>query len=264
MDLGLTGKIALVTGASAGIGYAIADRLAGEGCKLIICGRNRDRLKQAEQVFQTAGIEMLSICADVQQPNDSQKLVDSALSKFGKIDILVNNSAGANFAKNEVEEMSDQDWRTVFEGKLLGYIRMTNLVLPTMKTQKWGRIINIVGTSGKEPSGTLIKSGVANAGLVNFTKAVANQVARYNILVNCVNPGIIDTPRHQDYLELFSKIGNKTADEIKAGMDNKIPLGRRGEAMEVGTLVAFLASECASYITGISIAVDGGLSVAAF
>ncbi|MBC6477201.1 MAG: SDR family oxidoreductase [Hormoscilla sp. GM7CHS1pb] len=264
MDLGLSEKVALVTGASAGIGYAVAQRLVWEGCKLIICGRNGDRLKQAEQSLAAKEGKILSISADVQQAKDSQAVVESALKKFGKIDILVNNSVGAKFARDAVENISDADWQAVLEGKLMGYIRMTKLVLPTMKDQKWGRIVNIIGTSGKEPSGNLIRSGVSNAGLINFTKAVATQVAPYNVLVNCVNPGMIETPRHQEYLEIFAKAGNKTETEIKEDLIKRIPQGRRGEAKEVANLVTFLASECASYITGISIAIDGGLSSSAF
>lgn len=264
MDLGLTGKVALVTGASAGIGYAVAQKLAAEGCQLIICGRNSERLEQAYQNLVGSQAKVMSFCADVQKATDSQKLVESALKQFGKIDILVNNSEGANFSSEAVEKLSDEDWETVFEGKLMGYIRMTNLVLPAMKSQNWGRIVNIVGTSGKEPSSRLVKSGVANAALINFTKAVATQVARWNVLITSVSPGIIDTPRHREYLEVFAQESGRTVDSIKEGMINAIPIGRRGFSSEVANLVAFLASECATYITGVTIPVDGGLSSAAF
>jgi 3-oxoacyl-[acyl-carrier protein] reductase len=177
---------------------------------------------------------------------------------------LVNNSDGAKFSSSAVENLSDEDWTTVFEGKLMGYIRMTNLVLPTMKNQQWGRIVNIIGTSGKEPSPRLIKSGVANAALINFTKSVATQVAKWNVLVNSVNPGIIDTPRHREYLEVFAQKEDRNIEAIIEGIDQTIPIGRRGLSSEVANLVAFLSSECASYITGVTIPVDGGLSKAAF
>lgn len=264
MDLGLTGKVALVTGASAGIGYAIAEKLAAEGCNLIICGRNADRLEKAYQNLLNSPAKIISFSSDVQKANESEKLVQEALDRFGTIDILVNNSEGAKFSNVAVESISEEDWTTVFEGKLMGYIRLTNLVLPTMKNQKWGRIINIIGTSGKEPSPRLIKSGVANAALINFTKSVATQVAPWNVLVNSVNPGIIDTPRHREYLEVFAQKEDRNIDAIAAGIDNTIPIGRRGFSSEVANLVAFLSSECASYITGVTIPVDGGLSTAAF
>ncbi|MFH7023831.1 MAG: SDR family NAD(P)-dependent oxidoreductase [Heteroscytonema crispum UTEX LB 1556] len=146
--------MSLVTGASAGIGFAIVQGLAAENCKLIICGRNPDRLEQAKKSLLEVSphAEIISFCADVHNANDSQKLVQESLNKFGKIDILINNSEGATFSGEAVENLSDEDWITAFEGKLMGYIRLTNLVLPGMKNQKWGRIINIVGTSGKEAS----------------------------------------------------------------------------------------------------------------
>ncbi|WP_392535297.1 SDR family oxidoreductase [Nostoc sp. C117] len=264
MDLGLSGKVALVTGASAGIGYAISQKLAAEGCNLIICGRNAERLEQAGQNLAHFPVKIISLSADVQKATDSEKLVQEALNQFGKIDILVNNSEGAKFSDVAVENLSDEDWTTAFEGKTMGYIRMTSLVLPNMKNQKWGRIINIIGTSGKEPSPRLIKSGVANAALINFTKSVATQAAKWNVLVNSVNPGIIDTPRHREYLEVFAQKENRNIEGIIEGIDNTIPIGRRGLSSEVANLVAFLSSECASYITGVTIPVDGGLSTAAF
>ncbi|AVH65364.1 SDR family oxidoreductase [Nostoc sp. 'Peltigera membranacea cyanobiont' N6] len=264
MDLGLTQKVALVTGASAGIGYSVAQKLAAEGCQLIICGRNSERLEQAYQGLVSSQAKVIPIVADVQNPSDSQKLVQETLTQFGKIDILVNNSQGATFSNKAVENLSDEDWSTVFEGKLMGYIRMTNLVLPTMKNQQWGRIINIVGTSGKEPSSRLVKSGVGNAALINFTKTVATEVAKWNVLVNCVNPGLIDTPRHREYLEVFAQKEDRKIEAIIEGIDNTIPIGRRGLSSEVANLVAFLSSECASYITGVTIPVDGGLSTGAF
>jgi 3-oxoacyl-[acyl-carrier protein] reductase len=264
MDLGLTGKVAVVTGASAGIGYAIVQQLAAEGCNLIICGRNQERLEQAARSLVDTPGKVISLTADVQVTNDAEKLVAEAVKQFGTIDILVNNSEGAVFSLNPIEDLSDRDWETVFDGKLMGYIRMTNLVLPTMKSQNWGRIINIIGTSGKEPSPRLVKSGVANAALINFSKSVATQVGRWNILVNSVNPGIIDTPRHRAYLEVFAQQEGQTIEAIGTGIDRTIPLCRRGLSGEVANLVTFLASESASYITGVNIPVDGGSSTTAF
>lgn len=266
MDLGLKDKVALITGSSAGIGFTIAEKLAQEGCHLIICGRNSQRLEQAYQSLKKAypSLEILSLSADVHQGNDSQKLVQKSLEKYGKIDILINNSEGANFAENLIENLSDEDWLSVFQGKLMGYIRLTNLVLPIMKSQQWGRIINIIGTSGKEPSPRLVKSGVVNAALMNFTKSVARQTASYNVLMNSVNPGIIDTPRHREYLKIYAQKEGTTEDTIREGIIKTIPMNRIGKTEELANLVVFLSSECASYITGITIPVDGGLSSSAF
>ncbi|MEA5536728.1 SDR family oxidoreductase [Crocosphaera sp. XPORK-15E] len=264
MDLGLTKKVALVTGASAGIGFAIAEKMAAEGCCLIICGRNSQTLEKAHQALLKFQGEVISVIADVQDETDSQNLVKQALENFGKIDILINNSEGASFAGDLIENISDKAWKNTFEGKLMGYIRMTNLVLPKMKSQQWGRIINIIGTSGKEPSAHLIKSGVVNAGLINFTKAVATQVAKYNVLVTAINPGIIDTPRHRQYLDINAQKQETTIDFIREKIINNIPIKRIGNSSEIANLVTFLSSECASYITGVTIPVDGGLSTAAF
>ncbi|GBF80266.1 SDR family oxidoreductase [Aphanothece sacrum] len=264
MDLGLTKKIALVTGASAGIGFAIAEQMAKEGCHLIICGRHSKNLEKAHQALLNFQGEIMSVIADVQQESDSRNLVQKALEKFGKIDILINNSEGASFSGDLIENISDEAWKNTFEGKLMGYIRMTNLVLPSMKNQQWGRIINVIGTSGKEPSSRLIKSGVANAGLINFTKALATEVAKFNILVTGINPGIIDTPRHRQYLEINANKQGTTIDFIREKIIKNIPIERIGNSHEIANLVTFLSSECASYITGVTIPVDGGLSTAAF
>ncbi|WP_026796161.1 MULTISPECIES: SDR family oxidoreductase [Planktothrix] len=264
MDLGLTGKVALVTGASAGIGFAVAERLAAEGCRLIICGRNGEQLEKASQSLLNFNVEVIPVIADVQNESDSQKLVEISLSKLGRIDILINNSEGASFSGESIEDISDAEWRSVFEGKLMGYIRMTNLVLPRMKNQQWGRIINIIGTSGKEPSPRLVKSGVVNAALMNFTKSVARQTASSNVLINSINPGIIDTPRHREYLKIYAQKEGTTQDFIREGIIKTIPMNRIGSSEELANLVVFLASECASYITGITIPVDGGLSSSAF
>jgi 3-oxoacyl-[acyl-carrier protein] reductase len=266
MDLGLKNKVALITGSSAGIGFTIAEKLAQEGCNLVICGRNLQRLEQANQTLSKTypDSSILSLTADVHQANDSEKLVKETLNKYGKIDILINNSEGANFAENLIENLSDEDWFKVFQGKLMGYIRLTNLVLPIMKNQQWGRIINIIGTSGKEPSPRLVKSGVVNAALMNFTKSVARQTAASNVLINSINPGIIDTPRHREYLEIYAQKEGITPDQLRQEIIKTIPINRIGTSEELANLVIFLASECASYITGITIPVDGGSSASAF
>lgn len=266
MNFNLEGKVALVTGASAGIGLEIAKGLAAEGCHLAICGRNPDRLDAAKATLTGLfpQLELLAVCADVHSEMDSNTLANQVLNTFKRIDILINNSGGAAFAKEFVEDLTDKDWQIALQGKLMGYIRMTNLILPGMKEQKWGRVINIVGTSGKEPSSQLVKSGLVNAALTNFAKSVATQVASSNVLVNTVNPGIIDTPRHREYLETASQVQNRPIDSVRSSLVEAIPIGRVGTSEELSNIVTFLASDCASYITGISISVDGGLSKYAF
>lgn len=266
MDLKLTGKVALVTGASAGIGKAVAEALAEEGCNLIICARNLVRLEEVYQsiVRSYPKITVTMLCANVHKLDESQELVHKSLNAFAQIDILINNSEGADFADEEPEDISDENWRAVFEGKLLGYIRMTNLVLPRMKQRKWGRIINIVGLSGKEPSIYLLKAGVTNAALINFTKAVAKHAAEHNVLVTSVNPGFIETTRFYRFIDVYSKHKSHDPDKVQKEIVKGIPIARVGFPHEVASLISFLSSECASYVTGITIPIDGGFSMTAF
>jgi 3-oxoacyl-[acyl-carrier protein] reductase len=266
MDLSLTDKVALVTGASAGIGKAIAQELAREGCNLVLCARNQTPLAEVAQLIlsEVQDVEVITICADAQNKQSSLEVVEKALNHFGRINILINNTEGASFHSDAPETIDDDEWHTILTGKLLGYIRMTNLVLPIMKSNNWGRIINLVGLSGKEPSAELLKTGVVNAALMNFTKAVAKHSAEYNVLINSINPGFIETPRFKQFIEVQSEQLKEPLSVIEKNLSNKIPTRRFGRANEVAGLVTFLASDRASYITGITIPVDGGLSTSAF
>ncbi|QYO67519.1 SDR family oxidoreductase [Leptolyngbya sp. 7M] len=266
MDLFLTNKVALVTGASAGIGKAVAQELAREGCRLVLCARNQKPLEEVSQLISTKfhNSEVITVCADAQNGQDSFRIVEGALRRFGEINILINNTEGSPFYLADPENISEDEWHNILTGKLLGYIRMTNLVLPIMKKKNWGRIINLVGLSGKEPSVELLKTGVVNAGLMNFTKAVAKYSAEYNILINSINPGFIETSRFKQFVEIQAEQLKEPSSIVEKKLANKIPARRPGCASEVASLIAFLASERASYITGTTIPVDGGLSTSVF
>lgn len=266
MDLGLKDKVVLITGASAGIGEATAELFVQEGSNLFICGRNKEKIEkmgnELKMKYPKSVIHIM--CADMYAENNCEILVNSALKIYKRIDILINNTDGPLLSTNIPEEISETEWSNVFKGKLYTYIRMINLVLPHMKYQKWGRIINIVGSVGKEPSAELLAAGVTNAGLINYIKAIAHVVGEYNVLINAVNPGHIQTSRFYKYVENISKSRARSFEAIESEILKKIPLRKLGEPHEVASLVVFLASAAASYITGVSLNVDGGMSQSAF
>ncbi len=257
MELGLKGKVAVVTGGSSGIGKAVALLLAAEGARPAICGRDPAKLRAAAlEIKRAGGEEPFAATADVRRVDDIRSFVRQVIERYGRIDILVNN-AGAMIA-GAIEHLPDETWQDSVETKVFGFMHFIREVLPQMKQQNAGRIINIVGLSGKVPSPGSIVSGVINAANLNLTKALADQLARYNILVNSVCPGIIDTPMtERAYRETAAATGI-SIEEAKAARLRFTPLRRMGKAEEVASVVVFLASEQASYVTGASVNVDGG------
>ncbi len=257
MEFGLKGKIAVITGGSSGIGKAIALLLTKEGAHVAICGRDPEKLRAAAgEIKKMGGEEPFAVQADVRRLIDIKSFVRQVIERYGRIDILVNN-AGA-MIPGAIDRLTDETWQDSIETKVFGFMRFIREVLPCMKQQNAGRIINIVGLSGKAPSPGTIASGVINAANLNLTKALADQLARYNILVNSVCPGIIDTPMSErNYREMASAAGT-TIEEAKAARLRFIPLRRMGKAEEVASVAVFLASEKASYVTGASVNVDGG------
>jgi len=241
VDLELGGKVALVTGGSKGIGRACADSLAAEGCSIAICARGSEALKAAARELAGRGATAVTISADLSAEDSASRVVADVIRHFGRLDILVNN-AGAirdgGFLETAVS-VWEHDWRL----KLMGYVRMAQAVLPLMRARRWGRIINIVGTAARNPMTTFMAGGIANAGLINFTRALADLGAPDQILVTAVSPGPIDTQGSDD-----------------EGGRPVSPLGRIGRPRDVADLVAFLASERGSFITGGVVTVDGGAS----
>lgn len=249
MDLGLSDKVAIVTGASEGIGYAVALGLAQEGARVAICARNPEKLDAATQAIrEQTNTEIISMAADMSQPADVSRFVGSVLSAWGTAHILVNNVGQATRAL--FDELSEKDWRDALDANLSSAILATKLVLPRMREQRWGRIVNIAAVSAKQPSPNLMASNVAKSALLAFSKSLAAEVGPDNVLVNSVCPGRILSPQIE---RLFS------AEEQEAIASAEIPLRRFGEIEELADLAVFLASERASYITGTAITVDGGL-----
>jgi 3-oxoacyl-[acyl-carrier protein] reductase len=258
MDLGLRGKVAIVTGSSDGIGYAVASSLASEGSRVVLCARREPLLLEARQnIEKETGAEILAIACDVQNFSDVRRLVATVMERFGAIDILINNAGSV--PSIQFTDIDDAQWYKLLEGKLLGYIRVTREVMPHMRKSGWGRIINVAGTAGWEPSNTSMAVGLNNAAVMNWTKSLSLQYAADGILVTAVAPGSIETPRQVRNRQREAEITGKSVDEIREARTQEIPLHRLGRADEVANVVVFLASERSSYVTGTCVTVDGGV-----
>lgn len=257
MDLGIRGRVALVTGASRGLGLGIARELAREGARLGVVARGKEHLtaiaRQLEQEFQT---EVFPFPGDVSHHEGMAVIVMAVASKFGGLDILVNNTGGP--AEGRFEQLKDKDWHSSFEGTFLSVVQSCREAIPYMRKKGWGRIVNILSVSARQPIDGLFTSSALRAGLVGFTKTLAQEMAREGITVNSVLPGFTKTERLEELAHSRAAEQGVTPESILAGWCNSVPAGRLGEPDEIGKAVAFLASEAAAYITGVSLAVDGG------
>ena len=257
MDLGLRGKVALVAASSKGLGRAIAEELAAEGTHLVICARGREALEQtAESIRQRAPVKVVDVAADVSDPKDAARVVSAALEEFGQVDILVTNSGGP--PSGSFENLTAEMWDSATRLLLKSAVELTRAVLPGMKERRWGRILNVTSIAAKQPIEGLMLSNSLRAAVIGFARTLANEVAPFGVTVNNLLPGYTRTDRVQ---ELARATGGKTGasdTDIVSRWEKEIPMGRLGEPREFAALAAFLASERASYITGSSIAVDGG------
>ena len=258
MDLGLRGKVAIITGSSDGIGFATARGLAHEGTRVVLCARREALLTQArDAIAKETGAEVFALTCDVQRLDDVKRLVDATMQRFSAIDILVNNAGSVPAIK--FTDVSDVQWYEMLERKLLGYLRMTREVVPHMQKAGWGRIVNVAGTAGWEPSSTGMAVGINNAAVMNWTKSMSLQYGADGILVTTVAPGSIDTPRQVYNRQREAEVTGKSVEELRAARVKDIPLHRLGRPDEVANLIVFLASECSSYMTGTCVTVDGGV-----
>jgi 3-oxoacyl-[acyl-carrier protein] reductase len=257
VDLHLQGKRALVTGASLGIGRAIAEELAREGCDVVLVARDAERLRQAADEIGTAtNRKIVAAPGDGSRADSIADVVAAARASLGGIDILINNAGST--PEDGIDRVDFEKWQYSVSLKLFGYARFAQGVLPEMRARKWGRIVNIIGRSGHQPRPIYLAGGSINAGLLNLTKALAEECAKDNILVTGVNPGPIDTPRWRTLREAAVRSRNMSAAEFDARAAASTALARLGRSEEVAGIVAFLCSERASYITGEIINVDGG------
>lgn len=257
MDLGLRGKVALVTGSSRGLGRATAEELAREGCVLIICSRDADAISSAgREIESDIGGDVLSVPADLTDPADVERLLRTAQDRFGRIDILVTNTGGP--PAGPFESHSPEAWHAAVAQNLESVLNLVRGVLPQMRQRQWGRIINITSIAVKQPVEGLILSNSVRAAVTGFARTLANEVARDGITVNNVMPGYTRTERLVHLAEHNAKSRDVAIEDAYAAWEREIPMGRLGEPAELAALVAFLASTRASYITGTSIPVDGG------
>jgi len=257
VDLGLKDRVAIVTGSSLGIGKAIAYGLAKEGAKITICARNEDLVKKAaEEIEYSAGAEVLPVKADLSRSEDIKNMVRATVRKFGRMDILVNNTGGPPSAL--FTETSERDWSEAVNLLLMSVVNCCMEVIPYMKENRWGRIINMTSFAAKQPAERLVLSNAVRAGVLGLTKTLANEVAEYGILVNSVCPGWTLTGRVMELARSIAEKTGKTSDEVISGWANSIPLKRLAQPEEIADTVVFLASERASYVTGAVVQVDGG------
>jgi 3-oxoacyl-[acyl-carrier protein] reductase len=254
MELGLKGKVAVITGGSEGIGKACAIRLAAEGVKVAICARRRELLDQVADGIKKSGGEVLAVVADVSKAADIERFMQAVVDRYGRVDILVNNAGASMHGK--FLEVSDEMWDADLQLKLFGAIRCSRLAIPHMKKHGGGRIINITTTNGKQPRGASAPTSVTRAAGMALTKVMSKEFAADNILVNTVCIAKIKSAQHD---RTAAKEGI-SVEALYAREGKLIPMLRVGEAEEVADAIVFLSSNGASYITGTSINLDGGAS----
>ena len=258
MDLGLGGRVALVCGASAGLGKAVAMGLGKEGARLAICSRTEEKLtKAAEEIRRETGAEVLAVRADVSIPDEVKELVRKTVAHYNRLDILVTNAGGPPFG--HFLDLPEDAWEKALRLNLLSTLSLCREAVPHMKAAQWGRIINITSFVAKQPTDGLILSNMSRPAVLGLAKSLANELAIHNILVNSVCPGAFETERHLDLSRKRAQQEGIPVEEYIKSRAKDIPLKRNGKPEEFANLVVFLASERASYITGTVIQIDGGV-----
>ena len=254
MDLGLKGKVAIITGSTEGIGKATALNFAQQGTKVAICSRDAEKVKHAVAEIEAAGGEVLGMAADISKAADIEQFINAVAAKFGRIDILVNNAGSSQ--RGAFLETEDAKWAADFELKVFGAIRCTRLAVPHMIKQGGGRVINITNVAAKQPGAGSGPTSISRAAGLALTKMLSKEFAAQNILVNTVVIGKIKSGQHE---RTRKKLGLEPEVYFKK-VAADIPMGRMGETAEAANAIVFLASNLATYVTGTSLNLDGGLS----
>lgn len=264
MDLGISDKVAMVAAASKGIGRAVAESLAREGCRVSICSRSLEGLGRARDAIRAAvpGAEVQTAAVDLAQSADLERWHRETVDRLGPVDILVTNSGGPPAAR--FEELTEAQWSDGIAGTLMNAVRLSRLVLPDMRARRWGRIVHLTSFVAKQPADILTVSSTLRAGISALTKTMANQAAGDNVLVNAVLPGYVATDRQVELNEIRAKQAGVSVEEYAAKAAQAIPLKRSAQPRELADVVAFLCSERASYVSGVSLQVDGSLVASTF
>ncbi len=257
MDLGIEGRVALVAASSKGLGRAVAEALAAEGCDLVLCARSEAPLEATRAaIAKGSGRRVLARPTDVADPEDVQALVDFALDEFGRVDILVTNGGGPSPGSFEDHDL--RAWREASAVTLESVVGLIQGVLPGMKERGWGRILNVTSITVKQPVDGLMLSNALRSAVTGLARTLANEVASLGITVNNLMPGYTRTARLEHLAAYIAREEDVPEEEAYARWETQVPAGRIGEPREFGAMAAFLASQQAAYITGQSIAVDGG------
>ena len=256
MNLGLVGRVALVTAASRGLGRAIAEEFATEGATVAMCARGETALREAADSIRARGNEVLAIVGDVSRAEDVERIVSETIGRFGRVDILVNNAGGP--PSGPFESLTQAQWEEAVRLTLFSAVNLTRQVLPGMKDRKWGRILNVTSIAVKQPVEGLMLSNSIRAAVTGFAKTLANEVAPFGITVNNILPGSTRTARVEELARQTAEREGISPDEALGRSIAQIPMRRLGDPREFAAVAAFVASERASYLTGTSIAVDGG------
>jgi 3-oxoacyl-[acyl-carrier protein] reductase len=257
VDLGLGHRVALVAAASRGLGRAVAEELAAEGAAVVICARHEDALERARaEIAERTGADVHAVVADVATQEGADTVAAEALARYGRVDVLVTNAGGP--PSGPFEAHGWDAWERAVHLTLRSAVELTRLVLPSMKERRWGRVINVTSITVKQPVDGLMLSNSVRAAVTGFARTLATEVATFGITVNNVLPGYTRTERVEQLNRATAEREGIPADDVQRRTEAQIPMRRLGEPRELAALAAFLASDRASYITGQSIAVDGG------